>query len=309
MVDKPTILIKANTELFCYKGRQIETDRKDNKRKDNVLPIYSGSGVHYLLDHLLVQEGDVALDLCTGSGILGIYVAEKASKVIATDISPRALKFAKRNAERNKIKNIEFGLGDLFEPVKGEQFDYIITNPPFVPIPVSVESALHSNGGEDGLYFVRKILEKAETYLKPNGRIQIYSLSLGDEKTTLLEELLRKNLRKNRVTITNMYLNSLPLEEFVKDFKKYAGVEGWYQKMKSEGLTHLHSFIVNIEPSASLTILKKTIPEIERTLYSDNWENWKGRFSYWVLGRSNFCEADYMSQRDSARGLPFVFVS
>ena len=53
---------------------------------------------------LELQEGDVALDLCTGSGILGIYVAEKASKVIATDISPRALKFAKRNAERNKIK-------------------------------------------------------------------------------------------------------------------------------------------------------------------------------------------------------------
>lgn len=283
MVDKPIIIIRDGIELFSYKGKQIETDRKDDKRYDNVLPVFPGSGVQYLIDHSLIRKGDVAFDPCTGSGILGIYISDKASRVIATDINPRALKFAKRNAERNHIENIEFRQGDLFEPVRGEQFNYIVANPPFVPIPTGVKAVLHSNGGEDGLYLVKKILEQAETYLKPSGRMQIYSLSLGGEKTTLLEDLLRKNLRNRKVTMISMYSNPLPLEEFVKDFEKYAGSEEWYKRMKSKGLTYLHSFIVNIEPNTALTVIKKNIPKSERSLYPDYWKNWKGRFSYWVL--------------------------
>lgn len=283
MNDKPVIQINDCTELFCYNGKQIETDRKDVKRHDSVLPIYPGSGVHYLIDHQLVREGDVVLDLCAGSGVLGIYAADKASRVICTDISQRALEFAKKNADRNNIENIGFRQGNLFEPVKGKQFDYIVANPPFVPIPVSVKAAIHTDGGENGLYLVKKILEQAETYLQTNGRMQIYSLSLGNKKATLLEDLIRKNLGKRRVTMMSMYSNPLSLEEFVEDFKKYAGVVGWYKRMKSKGLTHLHSFIVNIEPSTSMVIHKNTISESERSLYPDNWENWKGRFSYWAL--------------------------
>ncbi len=284
MSDKPLILTKDNTELFCYKGYQIETDRKDVKRYDSVLPIYPGSGVHYLIDHPLLQEGDIVLDLCTGSGVLGIYASDKASKVICTDISQRALTFAKRNADINNIKNIEFRQGDLFEPVKGEKFDYIITNPPFVPIPTNIEAALHTNGGENGLSITERILQQAETYLRPNGRMQLYSLSLGDERKSLLEDLLRKYLKNRKITMISMYSSPLPVEEFAKEFRQYAGVKDWFTRISAEGLTHLYSFIVNIEPSSSLFLVKKNIPENERDVFPDNWKNWKGRFSYWVLG-------------------------
>lgn len=283
MTEPIVKLTEENTELFIYMGKEIETDRKDDRREDNVLPIYPGSGVYYLIDHLLVKNGDTALDLCTGSGVLGIYAADKASKVVATDISTRALKFAQKNAERNHIENIEFRQGDLFEPVKGEKFDYIIANPPFVPMPDHLKAALHSKGGLDGLNLVRRILEQVENYLKPGGIMQLYSLTLGTQETTILEGILRKHLKNRKVTMISLYSSPLPVEEFVSSFKKYE-IDGWENELKTRGITHLHLYIVNIEPGRGLEIIKTLIPEDERSTFSD-WDKWKGRFSYWVLNK------------------------
>ncbi len=277
-------LTNKGTELFSYKGKHIETDRKDNKREDNVLPIYPGSGVHYLVNHLLVREGDVALDLCTGSGVLGIYISDKASIVIATDISQRALEFARRNAARNTIKNIEFKQGDTFEPVKERLFDYIVTHPPFVPIPNNLRAALHSNGEADGLYLVRKIIEQAETYLKPRGRMQLYSLTFGSQKTTILEEILKQNLKNRKVTMINMYSEPLPLEEFIASFKQYR-VKEWKDELRRNEITHLHSYIVNIEPGEGVKIVKTKITQDERDEFPDGWNKWKQKFSSWILDK------------------------
>jgi release factor glutamine methyltransferase len=285
MIEQPLVkLTKEGTELFSYKGKQIETDRKDNKREDSVLPIYPGSGVHYLVDHLLVREGDVALDLCTGSGILGIYTSDKASRIIVTDINQRALEFAKRNAKRNNIKNIEFRQGDLFEPVKGEQFDYIVANPPFVPVPENLKVAMHSKGGLDGLYLVRKIIEQVETYLKPSGRMQLYSLTLGSQEATILEEMLKQHLKNRKITMTSMYSEPLPLEEFIDSFKQYDTGE-WESELRRRGITHLYSYIVNIEPGEGLEIIKTKIPQNERDTFPDGWDKWKQKFSFWVLDK------------------------
>ncbi len=280
---KPVIkLTSKNTEVFCYKGKEIETDQKDNKIYDSVLPIYPGSGVHYLIDHSLVQEGDVVLDLCCGSGVLGIYAAEKASRVICTDISQRALEFAIGNAKRNGIKNMEFKQGNLFEPVKGKQFDYIIANPPFVPIPDNLKAALHSKGGPDGLRLVRKIIENAETYLNSSGRMQLYSLTPGNQENTVLEEILKRNLKNRRVTMISMYSEPLPLGEFIDSFRQYK-TDGWEDELKAKGITHLHAYIVNIEPGEELEIIKTRIPQKERDKFPYGWNNWKQKFSFWIL--------------------------
>ncbi|MBI4146470.1 methyltransferase [Candidatus Woesearchaeota archaeon] len=281
MFEAPKIERTDTTEIFCYRGKCIETDRKDNKRYDNVLPIWPGSSVHYLIDHMIVHKGDKVLDLCTGSGVLGIFAAERARNVIATDMSQRALEFAERNAKRNNAKNIEFRQGDLWYPVLGEQFDYIICNPPFVPVPYGLKAALHTDGGNDGLALARRILGQAELFLEPTGRMQMYSLSLGTDNTTLLESVLEEHIKSRKVIMMSMYSRPLPVAEFARDFEP-STINQWSQQMADRGLTHLHSNIVTIEPGEKLEIIKTVLPEAERITFPDNWVNWKGRFSYWI---------------------------
>ena len=77
-----------------------------------------------------------ALDLGTGCGIQAVLLTQHTDDVVATDINERALSIARRNAALNVTPSVEFRLGDLLEPVQGEQFDLIVANPPY---PISPE--------------------------------------------------------------------------------------------------------------------------------------------------------------------------
>lgn len=70
-------------------------------------------------------------DLGCGSGVQAVFAAQHADYVVATDIDQRALDFTNQTAQLNNVK-IETRLGSLFEPVRGEKFDLIVSNPPFV---------------------------------------------------------------------------------------------------------------------------------------------------------------------------------
>ncbi|MCL2403864.1 MAG: peptide chain release factor N(5)-glutamine methyltransferase, partial [Coriobacteriia bacterium] len=125
------------------------------------------------------------LDLCTGSGCIGLALASERSdvQVTATDICPKAVTLAQENAQINKLsdrfKAVE---ADLFLPKEytAEQFDLIVSNPPYIPsagmdeLPKEVadfEPSLALCGGEDGLDIARRILSEAPKYLKESSRI------------------------------------------------------------------------------------------------------------------------------------------
>ncbi|MEA2373517.1 MAG: hypothetical protein QOH12_3911 [Solirubrobacteraceae bacterium] len=78
---------------------------------------------------------ELALDLGTGCGVQALLASRHAGRVIATDVSGRALDVARVNAAINRIENVELRVGNLFEPVAGERFDLIVANPPFVISP------------------------------------------------------------------------------------------------------------------------------------------------------------------------------
>lgn len=80
-----------------------------------------------------------ALDLGTGNGIQAILAARHAGQVVATDVNPRALDFARFNVAINGIDNVELRQGSFLEPVAGERFDLVVANPPYV---ISPESSL-----------------------------------------------------------------------------------------------------------------------------------------------------------------------
>lgn len=124
------------------------------------------------------------LDLCTGSGCLAILMAHvfPNADVDAIDLSPDALAVARRNIGDygldDRIRAIE---SDLFAGVKGQRYDLIISNPPYVtgeamaslPAEYRHEPTLALAAGDDGLDVVRRILATARQHLTPNGVIAI----------------------------------------------------------------------------------------------------------------------------------------
>jgi hypothetical protein len=108
-----------------------------------------------------------ALDLGTGCGIQALLAAKHTGHVVATDVNPRALAFARFNARLNGIDNIEFRHGDVFEPVGGERFGLVVANPPYVISPDASYAYRDSDLPADEL--CRRIVAQAPAYLVEAG--------------------------------------------------------------------------------------------------------------------------------------------
>ncbi|MGE5252602.1 MAG: peptide chain release factor N(5)-glutamine methyltransferase [Planctomycetaceae bacterium] len=122
------------------------------------------------------------LEIGTGSGAISIALARElpAAKVVATDLSPKALALAGENALRCGVRErVQFLQGDLFLPVEKEDaFDLIVTNPPYIPrgefpslMPEvrDYEPKVALDGGKDGLDFFRRVLPAVGDHLRPGG--------------------------------------------------------------------------------------------------------------------------------------------
>lgn len=115
------------------------------------------------------------LDLGTGCGIQAMHARRFADEVVATDISRRALDIARFNAQLNGIDGIDFRFGSLFEPIAGERFDRIVSNPPFVITPRTegVPSYEYRDGGMVGDALVETVLRGLAEHLEPGGTAQL----------------------------------------------------------------------------------------------------------------------------------------
>lgn len=117
-----------------------------------------------------------ALDLGTGCGIQALYLATHAQQVLATDLSARACNFASFNLALAQITNVEVRQGSLFDPVVGESFDQITSNPPFVITPTSLrgEGVMeYRDGGMQRDNLIEAVLTQAPSYLNPEGTLQM----------------------------------------------------------------------------------------------------------------------------------------
>lgn len=122
------------------------------------------------------------LDLCCGSGIIGLSVKTLCPQVqvTLTDVSREALETTRQNARRLNVE-VEIRSGDLFQAVEKERFDLIACNPPYIPTgelqglqtEVQWEPKLALDGGEDGLDFYRRIAAGAGEHLLPGGTVYL----------------------------------------------------------------------------------------------------------------------------------------
>ena len=135
----------------------------------------------------LLAPGARMLDLCAGSGVVGVAAALKGADVTAVDVSRRALLSAQLNARVNGVR-VRARRGDLFSAVAGETFDLIASNPPYVPAaaeeqPVSGPSRAW-DAGRDGRALLDPICSMAHRHLRPGGALLvIHSEICGIEDT------------------------------------------------------------------------------------------------------------------------------
>ncbi|MFF8186998.1 methyltransferase [Microbacterium sp. NPDC016588] len=144
--------------------------------EDHVLGV--GGASQTLATLQLTWRGGSALDLGTGCGIQALRLRRLVPRVVATDISERALRFTRLNALLNDVDGIETRLGSLFDPVDGETFDRVASNPPFVITPrvAGVPAYEYRDGGLEGDALVASVISSVGAHLAPGGVAQ----SLGN---------------------------------------------------------------------------------------------------------------------------------
>ena len=114
-----------------------------------------------------------ALDLGTGCGVQALHLAQHADRVVATDVNPRALRLARFNIALNEVAGVEVRDGSFFEPVRGERFDLVATNPPFVISPATGERLVYRDSGLPGDRAVEHIVRTVPDHLAEDGVCQI----------------------------------------------------------------------------------------------------------------------------------------
>jgi ribosomal protein L3 glutamine methyltransferase len=154
------------------------------------------SGFSPWLDGVEVRR---ALDLCTGSGCIGIAMAvhNPGWQVDIADVSPAALELARENIALHDVgERVSALQSDLFGALRGEVYDLIVSNPPYVteqefaalPPEYAHEPALGLKAGEDGLDFALRILAEAPRHLGPDGMLIV---EVGESEHALTRLLPR----------------------------------------------------------------------------------------------------------------------
>ena len=155
-----------------------------------------------------------ALDLCTGSGCLGIMMAHSFQNAMIdlVDLSEKALQVAEININHYGLNDrTELIQSDLFNALKGKKYDLIISNPPYVnqtsvdsfPMEFLKEPSMALGSGEDGLDHTVRIIKEAKSYLNDDG---ILIVEIGHNKEVLLNKFPKLQFQWLDVSLGNDFV-------------------------------------------------------------------------------------------------------
>ncbi len=166
----------SRVDIFSVEGLYLVTDHRymldrEGDRIDESPVMYIGLDSRGLVHSAPRKACGKLLDLCTGSGVQALSGSRYAREVVGVDLNPRAVRFARFNAQLNGIDNARFYLGDLYAPQKDMRFDVVLANPPFVPSPHG--DLGFRDGGRTGEGVLQRIVSEAAAHLNPDGALCI----------------------------------------------------------------------------------------------------------------------------------------
>lgn len=175
------------TNEAWLRGHRFYVDQRVIVPRSPIAELLDEGLAPWVQDALAVEN---VLDMCTGSGCLAILsaLAFPYAHVDAVDVSPDALEVARRNVDDYGLADrLDLHESNLFDSVPPCQYDVIICNPPYVnsgsmdglPQEYRHEPQLALAGGDDGMDLVRRILEAAPRFLRPEG---VLVLEIGHER-------------------------------------------------------------------------------------------------------------------------------
>ena len=235
--------------------------------KEGMYGFIGGDGIQLCL-HVLsslspkrkVKKG---LDLCTGSGLIGITLSSFIDSVLAVDIDRGAYRWCSFNTELNERNNFEVFLGNLYEPVKDEgPFDIITANPSYSFFsPEVLEKYYIRNyevgGGDYGLELVFKILDGLEDNLSSNGYAYVCTLiPIIRGKDYIRENLLARFSSKKHL-FTIYYIR-----------KKHPSAIECLEYYKKLGIDYFYFVIIEIVNGEKFRIRKRIWPYFKQHYYS-----------------------------------------
>ncbi len=209
LTDRPIQYILGSTEFFGIDievGEGVLIPRPETEiLVEKALQLYPNS------------QGDI-LELCTGSGAIVLALQAELTTVCdiyTVEIDDASFAFAKKNIDRYQGKfperPINLRQGDLFAPVKGQQFSMIVTNPPYVtdaefaemePVVTEYEPKLALTADDNGLAVIRKIAAEAPNYLTDDG---ILICEMGSSQGTVAKAIFEGTF--SDVSIIQDYTN------------------------------------------------------------------------------------------------------
>ena len=185
------LVLEDYADLAKQAGKTYSEKRNSehvsNKHEDNVENEANSSSLNIL-------------DLCTGSGCIGISVAKHLpyQELLLVDLSEKALAVAKKNAEKHLGENVTLLQSDLLTGVQEKKFSLLLSNPPYIVSRVipslerevsEYEPKLALDGGEDGLVFYRRIAKEAKAVLLPGARLY---LEIGYDQGESVKDIFQK---------------------------------------------------------------------------------------------------------------------
>jgi SAM-dependent methyltransferase len=188
-----------------------------------------------------------SLDLGCGCGVQALHLAGHSERVVATDVNRRALWITRFNLALNASPNVEVREGSFFEPLAGEEFDLIATNPPFVISPATGERLVYRDSGIPGDRVVEDIVRLAPRHLAPGGWCQILANwaitrdAAWDERLATwldgtCDALIVQREVADPATYVEMWLKDAGLHGGADYRRRYDTWLSWFDEQRIEGI-------------------------------------------------------------------------
>ena len=199
-------IIPDNYVLIPIKNKLLVVNPPYRKFRNGkkVPDLYVGADSLKLINFFKGEKKETMLDLCSGSGIIGIALSDYIDKIDFIEIREDVIDVLNFNLMINRISKdrVRVIRSDLFNELEEKKYDYIVTNPPFIPTPKNEMLPICGEGGNDGLDIVRRILDDFKKHLNLNGRLYMVLEAIGDENKPFAVDLFKNKFSKGTVNVS-----------------------------------------------------------------------------------------------------------